>query len=85
MAHRPDGSTVVVSEEGGECPRCRRMAAFLVNRNGRTVCSACDAVEVPEEHLKRERNFLERMRRVLEEPAAANAKASEEGPWFVPA
>lgn len=86
VAQRPDGSIVVVSDEAGECSGCHRAAAFLINRDGRTLlCSVCDAYEHPDAHLERERGFLERMGRVLEEPRQFRARASEEGPWFVPA
>lgn len=78
-------SSVVILDEPGECTRCRRGVAILVNRNGRTCCSACDAETNPAEHQERERSFLERLGVTLRETPAENARASAEGPWFIPA
>jgi hypothetical protein len=36
------GGAVICLKDPVECPRCRRMAAFIVNRNGKTLCSTCD-------------------------------------------
>jgi hypothetical protein len=39
----PDGSAAIVMPEPRLCPGCGRMAALLVNRLGRTLCTDCDA------------------------------------------
>jgi hypothetical protein len=37
-----DGSAYVVLEHPTECPACHRMATFVVNRHGKTLCLNCD-------------------------------------------
>lgn len=34
--------TLVVANPPVPCPGCNRAAAFLVNRDGSTLCTACD-------------------------------------------
>lgn len=36
------GRTLAVLPEPVECPRCHRSIMFAVNRNGQTLCVACD-------------------------------------------
>lgn len=48
FALRPEGLLAVLPAPA-ECPRCRCVVHFVVNRRGHTLCSLCAADEAPVE------------------------------------
>jgi len=50
FATNPDGSICVTVIEPQDCGKCSHPARVFINRNGRTLCTACDAFENPGVH-----------------------------------
>lgn len=49
MSHRPsdaaasDAAVIILLDVPMECPHCKTMTCLLVNKGGKTHCSACEA------------------------------------------